>query len=151
MEHNFILKVGVKVILVSDLGRFLFLKRNESVYGNKGFLLDIPGGRIDPDQDLISNLKREVMEETQIESFGEPVLLGAQDIWHDNQHTVRLTYISRVTGEEVVLSEEHERFEWISLKDLQERTEEVDGLVMSIIKDKMSFIENFTEKSGKTQ
>lgn len=151
MNKDFILKVGVKVLLVSPSGKILFLKRSKKVYGNKEFLLDIPGGRIDANQDLITNLKREVFEETGKTEFEEPFLLGAQDLWYDNEHTVRLTYISRVTDEVVVLSEEHTAFEWLSLEDIEKRAGEISDLRMSFIKDKMSFIKDIVENNGKTQ
>jgi 8-oxo-dGTP pyrophosphatase MutT (NUDIX family) len=145
------LQVGVKALILSDSGNILFLKRNPSVYKNDKLLLDIPGGRIDSGLSLEENLKREVLEETGINTIEVLGILSAQDIFYENNHVIRLTYVSRVTGEVVVLSEEHESFEWIPLESVLSREGEVDELVVKVIKDKMSFIKDIVEKSGKTQ
>lgn len=145
------LQVGVKALILSDSGNILFLKRNPSVYKNDKLLLDIPGGRIDSILSLEENLKREVLEETGINTIEVLGILSAQDIFYDNNHVIRLTYVSRVTGEVVVLSEEHESFEWIPLESVLSREGEVDELVVKVIKDKMSLIKDIVEKSGKTQ
>lgn len=145
------LQVGVKTLILSDSGNILFLKRNPSVYKNDKLLLDIPGGRIDSILSLEENLKREVLEETGINTIEVLGILSAQDIFYDNNHVIRLTYVSRVTGEVVVLSEEHESFEWIPLESVLSREGEVDELVVKVIKDKMSLIKDIVEKSGKTQ
>ena len=134
------LQVGVKALILSDSGNILFLKRNPSVYKNDKLLLDIPGGRIDSGLSLEENLKREVLEETGINTIEVLGILSAQDIFYENNHVIRLTYVSRVTGEVVVLSEEHESFEWIPLESVLSREGEVDELVVKVIKDKMSFI-----------
>ena len=145
------LQVGVKTLILSDSGNVLFLKRNPSVYKNDKLLLDIPGGRIDSGLSLEENLKREVLEETGINTIEVLGILSAQDIFYENNHVIRLTYVSRVTGEVVVLSEEHESFEWIPLESVLSREGEVDELVVKVIKDKMSLIKDIVEKSGKTQ
>ena len=134
------LQVGVKTLILSDSGNVLFLKRNPSVYKNDKLLLDIPGGRIDSGLSLEENLKREVLEETGINTIEVLGILSAQDIFYENNHVIRLTYVSRATGEGVVLSEEHESFEWIPLESVLSREGEVDELVVKVIKDKMSFI-----------
>ncbi len=145
------LQVGVKAIIMSDSGNILFLKRNPSVYKDGKLLLDIPGGRIDSGLGLEENLKREVSEETGINTLEITGILGAQDIYYENNHVIRLTYVSRVTGEGVVLSEEHESFEWIPLKNVLSRAGEIDELVVKVIKDKMSFMKDILVKDGKTQ
>ncbi len=144
------LQVGVKTIILSDSGNVLFLKRNQSVYKIDKLLLDIPGGRIDTRSNLEENLRREVSEETGINTLKILSILSAQDIYYENNHIIRLTYVSRVTGEVVVLSEEHESFEWIPLENVLGREGEIDELVVKVIKDKMSFIKDIVEKSGKT-
>lgn len=146
MEDKYNLKVGVKVLLVSPENNILFLKRSSEVYKDKDYLLDIPGGRIKEDFNLFDNLEREVFEETGQKIMKNPIILSAQEIWHDNDHIVRLTYISRVTDETVVLSEEHSSFEWIPLEKLPSRVSEVDEFIAEIIKDKMSFIKDILNK-----
>lgn len=59
-----ILEVGVKVLLYSTPGKYLFLKRAKPYYNNSIRKWDIPGGRIIPGEILLKGLQREVKEET---------------------------------------------------------------------------------------
>ncbi len=111
------LQVGVKIILQNEEGKYLILHRSKEKYqiGAGG---DIPGGRINPGTSLMTNLKREVMEETGLEIKGEPKLVLAQDILNPNKHIVRLTYSGFADGE-VTLSEEHSEYRWLTLDEIK--------------------------------
>ena len=146
MEDKYNLNVGVKVFLVSPQNRVLFLKRSADIYKEKEYLLDIPGGRIHEGTSLVDNLEREVFEETAKKLSKDPILLSAQDIWNDKNHIVRITYISRVTDESVILSHEHSSFEWIPIADLMSRVPEIDEFMAEVIKDKMSYIKDILSK-----
>ncbi|MEI7652738.1 MAG: NUDIX hydrolase [bacterium] len=60
---NITLQVGVKVLVKNGANQYLFLYK--SPHASKGFQdkWDIPGGRIIPGTDLLTNLKREIVEE----------------------------------------------------------------------------------------
>jgi ADP-ribose pyrophosphatase YjhB (NUDIX family) len=67
----------------------------------------------------MENLKREVKEETNLEIFGEPELVFAQDIVTKNgKHIVRLTYVGKGVGEFVLDNTENVDFKWLDLKQL---------------------------------
>lgn len=116
-----ILQIGVKVIIKNSGGQLLFLKRKEQ------FLLpadteeawDIPGGRIDPEENLHDALLREVKEEINSELTGTPTLINAQDIFvpQKDLHVVRLTYTLDADISEITLSDEHTDFKWVSLNE----------------------------------
>ena len=112
------LQVGVKILLQNKEGKFLVLQRSKIKYPEVGAKWDIAGGRIDPDIRLLENLKREVMEETGLEIMGEPRLLAAQDILKPGKHVVRLTYLGQTNGE-VVLSDEHQDYKWLTLEEIK--------------------------------
>lgn len=141
MKQNLILQVGVKSFLVNKDNKMLFLKRSTNIYGKSGNIWDLPGGRIDSRETLLEALKREIKEETAINSFKVLSLVTVQDLfrWSD-KHVVRVTYISRVTKSKVSLSEEHDDFKWVSIKEALKLN--LDEYVRDIIKDKkhMSFI-----------
>lgn len=113
------LQVGVKILLKNHEDKYLVLLRSMEKYQDIGQRWDIPGGRIDIGVSLFENLKREVLEETSLVLKEEPVLCGAQDILNPDKHVVRLTYRGNATGE-VVLSDEHTEFKWLTLEELKE-------------------------------
>jgi len=69
---------------------------------------------------LLTNLAREVMEETGLTMTSEPRVIGAQDIFNteQNRHIVRVTYICTAEGEPQ-LSEEHTEYQWLPFDDLK--------------------------------
>ena len=116
MKHA--LQIGVKVLLRNKNNRFLLVKRSPEKYQFVKNSWDIPGGRINPETDLLSNLKREVSEETKMNlEEGTLKILGAQDIFHgEDAHVVRITFEGKASSDPV-LSEEHTEFRWVTVKE----------------------------------
>lgn len=128
-----ILQVGVKALIKDSRGNFLFLRRNPKVYPGKGVRWDIPGGRINSDENLFDGLAREVFEETGLEiDQSSAKVIAAQDIFvaEKDLHVVRLTYDVQATGS-VVLSSEHTDFAWLSKNDVL--ADEVDRYVREVL------------------
>ena len=77
---------------------------------------DVPGGRIEPHEDLISALHREVYEEIGVDFDGIPELIAAQDIFlaKSDVHVVRLTYRLKQNITPILLSDEHSEFRYVS-------------------------------------
>lgn len=133
MEPKIILQVGVKIFLKNKEGKFLLLKRNPEKYAGVRGEWDIVGGRINPGSSLIENLKREVMEETQLEILGEPRFIYAQDIIPNaERHIVRLSYIGETLGEPVLDISENIEFQWFTLSELKTQ-ENLDVYVKEIL------------------
>jgi ADP-ribose pyrophosphatase YjhB (NUDIX family) len=116
------LQVGVKVLLQNREGKYLLLQRSPEKYPEVwkfGDVWDIVGGRIDVKFTLVENLKREIMEETQLELKEEPRLVAAQDIMRlSEKHVVRLTYTASIEGEPR-LDADHIAYKWFSLEELK--------------------------------
>lgn len=116
-----ILQVGVKVIIKNSNNLFLLLKRADQYLlpANTLEAWDIPGGRIEHDENLKNALAREVKEEINVALTGEPKLLLAQDIFvtHKDLHVVRLTYLHTMEVENIVLSDEHTEYRWVTLAE----------------------------------
>ena len=94
---------------------------------------DIVGGRIDPGSKLLENLKREVMEETQLEILGEPKLIYAQDIIpNPEKHVVRLSYIGDTVGEPILDTTENTEYQWLYLTELKNQ-DNLDVYVKEIL------------------
>lgn len=120
--QTIVLQVGVKAFIKNAEGKYLFLKRVHAYEGNTEPKWDIPGGRINPGEELLVALKREIFEETGLELIGEPRVLFAQDILRNaGKHTVRVTYAAQVAegGQIVLASDEHSEFRWVTLEEAQ--------------------------------
>jgi ADP-ribose pyrophosphatase YjhB (NUDIX family) len=115
-----ILQVGVKIFLRNPDGKYLLMRRSPEKYPGVKGAWDIPGGRINPGSLLMENLRREVMEETQLEIISEPKLIYAQDIIpNDEKHVVRLSYVGETRGEPILDISENVEYEWLSLDELK--------------------------------
>jgi 8-oxo-dGTP pyrophosphatase MutT (NUDIX family) len=116
-----ILCVGVKVLLKNKEGKYLLLKRAPSRFKGINGTWDIVGGRIKTGTKLVTNLKREVREETGLHVLSKPTLISAQDIfWHENDtHVVRLTYCAETSGEPVLNEDEHVDWRWLTIDQIK--------------------------------
>lgn len=108
--------VGAKGIVIHD-GRILLLRESSRyVDGTEEGKWDVPGGRIEPHETVHEGLVREMHEEC-----GLPVtsteLLGVYDgfpnINGEACHVVRLYFACTATSQAVVLSEDHDAYEWV--------------------------------------
>lgn len=92
----------VKIILFDIRGNILLLQTKDREW-------ELPGGKIDPGENLLSAIVREVEEETKI-SVNRPrkikVIDGCQ------------LYISPVRNNKVILSKEHLNARWLSGKEI---------------------------------
>jgi len=115
-----IFEIGVKVLLYSSPGKYLFLKRTKPYVNNSIRKWDIPGGRILPGEELFKGLKREVKEETGLRIKKIDRILAAQDILRvPTKHTVRITYIAQCLGDKVVIDKnEHCAYQWLTLNQI---------------------------------
>lgn len=113
------LQVGVKALLKNSEGKFLLLRRSSEKYPEVGAKWDIVGGRINPGEPLVENLKREIKEEVNLDLLDQPELVAAQDILRvPGRHVVRLTYTADITGEPK-LDDDHTEFQWLTLEEVK--------------------------------
>lgn len=108
-------KVAIKAIIEKD-GKILVLKRSsaEEVYDN---LWDIPGGRMEFGEQPNEAIKREIMEETNLEAE----IISPFAVWSfmakPDLQVVGITMIAKYVSGDVELSEEHSEFRWIDAKE----------------------------------
>lgn len=134
MKKEIILQVGVKILLKSEEGKFLLLRRSLEKYPDISGRWDIVGGRINPGTSLFENLKREVKEETGLELGGQPKIIAAQDIFRKaGHHVVRLTYVGEATGEVVLDTTENDIYRWFSFAELK-KMEDLDVYFEELLK-----------------
>ncbi|MFA7193797.1 MAG: NUDIX domain-containing protein [Candidatus Paceibacterota bacterium] len=128
-----ILQVGVKIFLKNRDGKYLIVKRSQEKYKGLNGNWDIVGGRIDIGSKLIDNLRREVMEETELKITSEPVLIFAQDIIpNEEKHVVRLSYLGETEGEPVLDFSENVEYKWMTIEEMKKQ-DDLDVYVREIL------------------
>jgi ADP-ribose pyrophosphatase YjhB (NUDIX family) len=133
MEDKIKLQVGVKIFLKNKDGKYLLVKRNPEKYKKVKGEWDIVGGRINPGDTLIDNLKREVMEETKLHIISIPKLVFVQDIIpNEEKHVVRVSYVGETSGEPILDINENIEYKWLTLDELKKQ-ENLDIYVKEIL------------------
>jgi 8-oxo-dGTP pyrophosphatase MutT (NUDIX family) len=105
--------VGVKGLIRAGSG-FLILKHESGRY-------DIPGGRIDDDEDFEQTLRRELNEELPgIKDVKIGNMIGAyrlhKDIDQDTSLVLLYFSVEAILPEEIELSDEHTEYLWVSTR-----------------------------------
>lgn len=115
------LYVGVKALIVKE-GKVLLLREAKYDEGTNEGKWDVPGGRIDPHETLAAALAREVFEESGLTIETKKVLSVSETfpvIKGENSHIVRIHYLAMYTGGDVVLSQDHDAYEWVDESRLE--------------------------------
>lgn len=113
--------IGVKALIKHE-GRVLVLREAAYDEGVNEGKWDVPGGRISPDEAILDGLEREVKEESGLLiAVGE--VIGVFEtfptIKGEACHIVRIFYSATTNTPEVVLSGDHDAYEWVSASDLE--------------------------------
>lgn len=122
--------VGIKGIIFNNQKGVLLLKR--------GDFWDIPGGRMDDDEEFLDTLRRELAEELpgiEVQEVGE--LLGAHRVQKDIDGEISLVLlyfeVKATLPEPVKLSDEHDDYLWVKSKT--EIPESLNKEVTSILQE----------------
>ncbi|MDB5478785.1 MAG: 7,8-dihydro-8-oxoguanine triphosphatase [Alphaproteobacteria bacterium] len=105
-------------------GKILLLRESSQYHdGAQTGKYDVPGGRLNPGEDLLEGLKREVLEESGLDLlsaehfFVDDVVVEKPDeIWHISRNYFSCAAVSG----EVILSKDHDVFLWIDAKKYRE-------------------------------
>jgi 8-oxo-dGTP diphosphatase len=111
-------RIAAHAVISDRRGRLLLLRRAATSEQNPG-RWEFPGGRMDPGEGVRAALVREVREETGLEV--EPGrLLGAGEQGTAGGRAVHLIFSAGEEHGEVVLSEEHDAYRWVTPKGFAE-------------------------------
>lgn len=122
--------VGIKGLIENEKGEILLLLADVSTHRkNIEPYWDIPGGRIQQGNDAMQTLQREIVEETGIKTISETEFMTAVISKHeipldDDSWAGLVLLVYKVTvpaGSEVVISDEHSEYEWVSRSEAKER------------------------------
>jgi len=81
---------------------------------------DVIGGRVEPGENVINGLRREVKEECGLEiSIGQPFFVNeSRNEWHgEHWQIIRIFFDCTTSSEQIILNEEHDQFKWIDPKN----------------------------------
>jgi 8-oxo-dGTP diphosphatase len=95
--------------------QMLFLKRN-----NEPRIWAPPGGRLNPGEDPVEGLRREIAEETRL----QVEILSPISVWYDDYADFKLLaifFLCRYVAGEIELSDESAGAEWLTLDAIKER------------------------------
>jgi 8-oxo-dGTP diphosphatase len=104
--------LSVKAVVCDVQGRCLLLRRSASSKANAG-KWEFPGGKLDPGERVDQALEREVAEETGLTVTVRRVV-GAAESELAERKIAYLILEATCGTNEVILSEEHDRFLWVA-------------------------------------
>ncbi|MFA5010081.1 MAG: NUDIX domain-containing protein [Patescibacteria group bacterium] len=114
--------VATKAFIVFN-GKVLILRESTKYEdGSNVARFDVPGGRLKPGQRFDESLLREIMEETGLTvKIGKPFFVNEwRPVVRGEQWQIVGTFFECETNSDrVVLSEDHDAFEWIDPKEFQ--------------------------------
>ena len=111
-KDNF--RLAVKALIVQN-GKVLLIKRS-SHDSHKPGVWEFPGGRLEPGEDPLKGLIREVKEEVGLNISVLNPLTVASFTRDDGQKISMITFLCTPKTEKIKLGEEHTDAEWLGLK-----------------------------------
>lgn len=115
--------VATKAVIVEG-GKILVLREAKYEEGTNEGKWDVPGGRINPEEPVLDGLRREVMEESGLEvEVGEVLAVHETfpNIKGEDCHIVRIYYQAKPLNSKVILSLDHDKYEWVCKADLENK------------------------------
>jgi 8-oxo-dGTP diphosphatase len=110
-------KVVAKAVIANDQKQVLLVRRHPASRTRPGEW-DLPGGKIDNDEDISAGAVREIAEETGI----APTLAQLQPVWtrstvQDKEIICRVYYLAHAPQQLIRLSGEHTNYTWLPLDE----------------------------------
>ncbi|KKQ77251.1 hypothetical protein A2715_00090 [Candidatus Woesebacteria bacterium RIFCSPHIGHO2_01_FULL_39_32] len=120
-DKSIVQKVVLAAIVFNKEEKVLVLQRNtdEEVFPN---MWELPSGKREPLEDSLQSLKREVLEETNIDI---DVILAFSTFDYqiekptEIRDTTQINFLTKAKGENIKISGEHQNFTWISEEDVK--------------------------------
>ncbi len=112
-----------KAIILKGEGKMLLLRRSKTDT-RRPLQWDLPGGLCEEGETLEEGVLREIVEETGLKVTGLRPIYTKSEIreWKTNKKNAVFIFYKAyvVSDKEVVVSDEHDEFRWLSLKDALE-------------------------------
>lgn len=116
------------VLIHDESGNFLITRRSENESVLSGYW-DIPGGSLEGRESPVDCVNREAQEESGLEVENPNLAFHTSNIDESKgERFVRLIFIARAGNTSVSISEEHDKFEWVTPEEAQSDFQLVDYL-----------------------
>lgn len=113
---NKISGVSQKAFIFDKKNKILTIRRSKT-HPRQPLGWDIPGGDLEFGEDVKKGIEREIKEETGLD-VGELKVIDAFSWLTDaNEFWVTIYYTAKAKTDQIVLSWEHDAFQWLSLAD----------------------------------
>ncbi len=117
---EYIFGIATKALIMKENKILFIYKTDKEAEGGRApnFKRDHPGGRLEFGETPICALKREVMEEVGLNIE----VICPVNTWtfsRDRFQLVGIDFLCEYISGEIVLSEEHESFEWMDINDIK--------------------------------
>lgn len=119
----------VSGVLKNHKGEMLILERSKINQSFQG-CWQLPEGKVEFGEEIEKALTREIQEETGLSVRSTKLLFATtcvMDVQDKSYHVVRLVYEVKWEGH-IILSTDHSTFRWISLKNIDQLQQKIDGL-----------------------
>ncbi|MDF2945244.1 MAG: hydrolase [Herbinix sp.] len=115
MENKIV--VALKAIIIYNRKALIIQRSYGDMSGSGSW--EFAGGKLEFGEDLETGLKREITEEVGLTVKIERLLYASTFQSKENRQTVILNYLCHSFSDQVVLSEEHEKFIWADKKTMK--------------------------------
>lgn len=131
---------GAKAIILDHEDKILIVRRSQT-HPYVPLTNDLPGGKVEHGETMLEGVVREIKEEIGVDVSGESIVLvgshKAND-YYGKDFEVELYQISLSARPDVVLSFEHDKYEWMDLQTASITGELFEGIFASYVADRIS-------------
>lgn len=108
-----------KSLVLNDKGQILIVRRSDTD-DRRPLQWDLPGGTLEDDEEMVVGLEREILEETSLTVDRVHLVFSKTEYreWKGGEGSVVfLLYASHLKSGEVILSNEHDKYEWKTIQE----------------------------------
>lgn len=108
--------VGGKALIFNAEKQILLLQRSDKVGGSGSW--SFPGGAVDPGEDAIDGLIREIDEETGLEVKDIKPYAVTTHVHGEEDSVIIIGYLAQLLDGEVKLNWEHDNYKWLDMEQI---------------------------------
>lgn len=131
--YNKKMRVSQKIFLKNNEGKILALRRSETD-PSRPLTWDLPGGNIEEGENLLENMKREILEEIGIEISDITILGALSGTSKKGEYAIQIAYTGSIGDAEITLSYEHDQYKWVTKEEFLslESTEKIKKFLQQL-------------------
>jgi 8-oxo-dGTP diphosphatase len=112
--------IVAKAVVINEGGKVLLIRRS-ATDGNRAGEQDFPGGGVEIGEDYVTAVAREILEETGLRADRHELrLFYTFTEFKRDKNIIRMVFWTRIKGQTVKLSREHDASQWVDPDKVQE-------------------------------